>query len=323
MKSDLVPILLATAEGRLEECDAPEWETRHAVGVVGAAEGYPGSYRKGDVITGVDAAESEETVVVFQAGTRREGDHLVTAGGRVLCVTALGDDLGLPARHRAALLNRARGARGPAPGWGTSLPASCGPVGPLIGPRLNGGARPPMLSPRADGGPCLGPIHVEALRDPQGLRVVPARPRVEADDPARAHLRARVRDPRALHGEEQGPKVSRATVYRTLSLLVEGGFLESLDTGRGELHYEHVLGHAHHDHMVCLGCGRIEEFVDERIEKLQQEAARAKGFEMVDHDLKLIGYCRACARERRARSDDPGFGGAESGREAPAGSART
>jgi Fur family ferric uptake transcriptional regulator len=125
-----------------------------------------------------------------------------------------------------------------------------------------------------------------------------------------------------LH-EEQGPKVSRATVYRTLSLLVEGGFLESLDTGRGELHYEHVLGHAHHDHMVCLGCGRIEEFVDERIEKLQQEAARAKGFEMVDHDLKLIGYCRACARERRARSDDPGFGGAESGREAPAGSART
>jgi phosphoribosylamine--glycine ligase len=100
MKSDLVPILLATAEGRLEECDAPEWETRHAVGVVGAAEGYPGSYRKGDVITGVDAAESEETVVVFQAGTRREGDHLVTAGGRVLCVTALGDDLG-QARERA------------------------------------------------------------------------------------------------------------------------------------------------------------------------------------------------------------------------------
>ena len=103
--------------------------------------------------------------------------------------------------------------------------------------------------------------------------------------------------------DEGGPKVSRATVYRTLSLLVEGEFLESLDTGQGELHYEHVLGHAHHDHMVCLDCGKIEEFVDERIEKLQQEAAASKGFVMVDHDLKLTGYCRACARARKKRGE--------------------
>jgi phosphoribosylamine--glycine ligase len=100
MQSDLVPLLLATAEGRLEECDAPEWEPGHCVGVVGAAEGYPESARKGDVITGLDAAEEEESVVVFQAGTRREGAHVVTAGGRVLCATALGDDLH-QARERA------------------------------------------------------------------------------------------------------------------------------------------------------------------------------------------------------------------------------
>ncbi len=93
-------------------------------------------------------------------------------------------------------------------------------------------------------------------------------------------------------------RVSRATVYRTLSLLVEGGFLESLDAGQGELYYEHVFGHSHHDHMVCLGCGRIEEFADERIEKLQEEASRAKGFEMVSHNLRLFGYCRACAKKR-------------------------
>jgi Fur family ferric uptake transcriptional regulator len=101
--------------------------------------------------------------------------------------------------------------------------------------------------------------------------------------------------------DEEGPRVSRATVYRTLSLLVEGGFLESLDTGKGELHYEHVLGHAHHDHMVCLECGRIEEFVDERIEQLQLEAARSHGFQMVEHDLKLIGYCRSCVKAREKR----------------------
>ena len=92
---------------------------------------------------------------------------------------------------------------------------------------------------------------------------------------------------------------SRATVYRTLSLLVEGGFLESLDVGAGEMRYEHVLGHRHHDHMVCTACGKIEEFVDERIEKLQEEACRAKGFEMESHNLRIFGLCRACARQRR------------------------
>lgn len=96
---------------------------------------------------------------------------------------------------------------------------------------------------------------------------------------------------------EHGPRVSRATVYRTLGLLLEGEFLSALDAGRGELVYEHVLGHAHHDHMLCLGCGKIEEFHDERIEQLQLEACRRKGFELVSHDLRLRGFCRACARK--------------------------
>jgi Fur family ferric uptake transcriptional regulator len=98
---------------------------------------------------------------------------------------------------------------------------------------------------------------------------------------------------------QPGPRVSRATVYRTLSLLLEGEFMKSLDVGRGELVYEHVLGHGHHDHMVCLDCGRIEEFHDERIEELQLEAALKKGFELVKHDHRLIGYCRACAAKRK------------------------
>lgn len=99
---------------------------------------------------------------------------------------------------------------------------------------------------------------------------------------------------------EPGEAVSRATVYRTLSLLLEGEFLAALDAGGDELVYEHVLGHAHHDHMLCLGCGKIEEFQDERIEALQLENCRKKGFELVSHDLRLRGYCRACARKRGA-----------------------
>ncbi len=93
LKGDLVPILLATAEGRLEEIDIPEWDTRPVVGVVAASRGYPGDYRKGDPIHGLARSEETAEVVVFHAGTKRQGRDVVTNGGRVLCVTALGENL--------------------------------------------------------------------------------------------------------------------------------------------------------------------------------------------------------------------------------------
>ena len=92
-KSDLAPYLLAAANGELDGEDTPEWESGHCTGVVMCAEGYPGSYRKGDPILGIDRAEADESVVVFQAGTRIDGPDLLTSGGRVLCVTAMGKDL--------------------------------------------------------------------------------------------------------------------------------------------------------------------------------------------------------------------------------------
>jgi Fur family ferric uptake transcriptional regulator len=98
---------------------------------------------------------------------------------------------------------------------------------------------------------------------------------------------------------EDGPSVSRATIYRTLALLVDGGFLDSFDGGKGELVYEHVMGHRHHDHLVCIDCGKIEEFFDERIERIQSEVADQHGFELVEHDHRLRGYCRACSRARK------------------------
>ena len=98
--------------------------------------------------------------------------------------------------------------------------------------------------------------------------------------------------------EEGGPRVSRATVYRTLGLLLEGEFMRSLDTGSGELVYEHIMGHQHHDHLLCLGCGRIEEFFDAQIEERQLAVCATHGFELTSHDLRLRGYCRACRRKR-------------------------
>ena len=103
-------------------------------------------------------------------------------------------------------------------------------------------------------------------------------------------------------GEEDVPKperVSRATVYRTLGLLTDGGFLELLDVGSGEAHYEHVIGHKHHDHLICSSCSRIVEFMDQRIEDLQEEIALSHGFELTHHDLRLMGICKSCRRKAK------------------------
>lgn len=97
-----------------------------------------------------------------------------------------------------------------------------------------------------------------------------------------------------LHAE--GSDVSRATLYRTLGLLVDGGFLELLDVGTGESWYEHVLGHKHHDHLICTLCGRIEEFTEPRIEALQEEVAKSRGFDLTSHNLRLFGRCKTCRR---------------------------
>ncbi len=100
-RSDIVPYLDACARGTLEELDAPEWDPRPACTVVLASGGYPGDYPKGLPIEGVDGFEGDGELQIFQAGTARDDDgRLVTAGGRVLAVTALGDDIA-DARARA------------------------------------------------------------------------------------------------------------------------------------------------------------------------------------------------------------------------------
>ncbi|WP_147653112.1 phosphoribosylamine--glycine ligase [Vulcaniibacterium gelatinicum] len=91
LQSDLVDLVEAALEGRLDRAQA-QWDPRPSLGVVMAAEGYPGTPRTGDVISSWDAPEVEG-VKVFHAGTRREGEHVVTAGGRVLTVCALGDSV--------------------------------------------------------------------------------------------------------------------------------------------------------------------------------------------------------------------------------------
>jgi phosphoribosylamine--glycine ligase len=99
MKSDLLPLLEATIDGRIHDYSI-EWDQRVAVTVVLASGGYPNKYETGKVISGLDEAAKLEGVQIFHAGAKRVNDELVTAGGRVLAVTALGSTIAA-ARTRA------------------------------------------------------------------------------------------------------------------------------------------------------------------------------------------------------------------------------
>ncbi|ALP52161.1 phosphoribosylamine--glycine ligase [Candidatus Tenderia electrophaga] len=89
LRSDLVALCRLALDGRLDQAEA-EWDSRAALGVVLAADGYPGSYAKGAVIQGLDDAETDDAKI-FHAGTALQDGQVVTAGGRVLCATALGE----------------------------------------------------------------------------------------------------------------------------------------------------------------------------------------------------------------------------------------
>ena len=88
--------------------------------------------------------------------------------------------------------------------------------------------------------------------------------------------------------------VSRATVYRTLSLLEKLGLVRRVIYGERHSHFERVIPRRHHDHLICVKCGRVVEFYDPRIEGLQEEVARRHGFEIVGHTLEIRGICSRC-----------------------------
>ncbi|MCX6640752.1 MAG: Fur family transcriptional regulator [bacterium] len=91
--------------------------------------------------------------------------------------------------------------------------------------------------------------------------------------------------------------VSRATVYRTLPLLVNSNLVRKLDLGEGRSTFEHTLGHPHHDHLVCIDCGSVFEFHNPKIETLQQGICKEFDFEMLSHSQQIYGRCKDCRRK--------------------------
>ena len=86
-----------------------------------------------------------------------------------------------------------------------------------------------------------------------------------------------------------------ATVYRTLKILTEAGLADERRFNDGFTRYELRTGGNHHDHLVCTGCGRVEEFENEEIEKLQMSVAISHNFTIRDHKLELYGLCKSCS----------------------------
>jgi Fur family ferric uptake transcriptional regulator len=98
----------------------------------------------------------------------------------------------------------------------------------------------------------------------------------------------------------QDPRVSAATVYRTMKLLTECGLAHARHFEEGQTRYERAAGRHHHDHLICTRCGAIVEFENEEIERLQEAVARKLGFRVTHHKMELYGQCSRCQREADA-----------------------
>jgi len=109
---------------------------------------------------------------------------------------------------------------------------------------------------------------------------------------ARGHVSA---EDLYLKIRKKQPNIGFATVYRTLRLFAECGIAAERNFGDGSTRYEASSSSEHHDHLICNRCGAIIEFEDARIEALQEQVARERGFQMTSHRLELFGICAGCS----------------------------
>lgn len=98
---------------------------------------------------------------------------------------------------------------------------------------------------------------------------------------------------------EKGVRVSKASIYRTLPLLLESGLVEEVEKIDKHAHYEHTFGHGHHDHLICIKCGRVISLFSEKLERLQEKLCKKEKFKSITHTLEIRGYCSKCEAKDR------------------------
>ncbi|OGW76476.1 MAG: transcriptional repressor [Nitrospirae bacterium RIFCSPHIGHO2_02_FULL_40_19] len=94
--------------------------------------------------------------------------------------------------------------------------------------------------------------------------------------------------------KKKNPEIGYATVHRNLKLMCECGVADEIKIGTSKARFEQKYGHEHHDHLICLKCGRFIEVNDDRIEKLQDKLAEANDFIPQRHKLEIYGLCKKC-----------------------------
>ncbi|MEQ8171012.1 MAG: transcriptional repressor [Candidatus Eremiobacterota bacterium] len=97
-------------------------------------------------------------------------------------------------------------------------------------------------------------------------------------------------------------KAGYTTVYRTMKLLCECNLAQERMFGDGQTRYEHVYGHTHHDHLICIKCRKIHEFHHPQIERLQLEMAEKNNFKSLYHKLEIYGICKECEEVKSEES---------------------
>ncbi|MCF7916587.1 MAG: transcriptional repressor [Candidatus Omnitrophica bacterium] len=102
--------------------------------------------------------------------------------------------------------------------------------------------------------------------------------------------------------KKKEPSLGQATVFRTLKLLVEAGIAEEVDFGDKKTRYEVKYGHQHHDHIVCIKCGKFIEAMDPKIESLQKKLCEKFSFKPLRHKLKIFGICKQCQKKKRGEN---------------------
>lgn len=138
----------------------------------------------------------------------------------------------------------------------------------------------------------------------QVLREHLARKRLKMTQQRETILRVFLHAKRHLTVEElhvlvkgEDPSIGLTTVYRTMRLFCECNLARANHFEEGRVRYEQQYKTAHHDHMICVQCGKTIEFVNQQIERLQEKVVQKYGFQMVDHRMELFGYCPSCRRK--------------------------
>lgn len=98
--------------------------------------------------------------------------------------------------------------------------------------------------------------------------------------------------------KEEASGIGVATVYRTLKLFCDSGLARELKSEDGVSRFEPLSGHEHHDHLICVRCGKFVEVVHPEIEKLQEAISKKEGFVLTRHRLELYGLCRPCQKRK-------------------------